>query len=375
MAASVHHVTPVPRNENPDLKPQCTAVPDHGNLRKLYIGYLLLIVLNFSSSSPMIFAQLALKKTSIFELSIIRFIIQALISYVMCLFRGKSLKITHYWYLTTINSVLDYGFSVFVYFGASYMPVGNVCGVFVACYVFLTVCFDLIRRRVTPVFALAGIPAVLGILLLVQPWHMHAHMVGCVPCDLMDGQDPHQCMLLNDTANEVQDLLTPPLDVVGQEKYLKASYNYSQIAESGVVESETKLNLRKVNSKSRFSQRNFTDTSVESVVIQNESKLAGNIDDKTNITVDPLTYSARLQNSSQNLPPPMVDHINGARQMMLKAPLMKLVNSSQDVNKLLIGYFLLIVAGFSSCGSSNVCSKLVSLNDPFQVRSIFYFLI
>ena len=371
MAASVHHATPVLRNENPSPKPQCTAAPHRGNLQKLYIGYVLLIVLNFSESSPMVFAQLALKKTSIFELNIIRFTMQALISYVMCLVRVKSLKVAHYWYLTTITSVLDYGFAVFIYFGASFLPVGNVCGVYVACYVFLTVCFDLLRRRVTPVFALAGIPAVLGILLLVQPWHMHAHVAGCVPCDLMDGQDPHQCMLLNDTVDEVQDLLTPPLAVVGQENYWKDSFNYSKTDENNVVQNDSMPNSRKANSrKNVLSQGNFTKVSGES--IQNESNLTGNIDDKTNITVDPLTYSARLQNGSKNLPYPLVDHINAARQMMLKAPVMKLVNSSQDVSKLLIGYLLVVVAAFTSCGSSNVCSKLVSLNDPFQVRFIFY---
>ena len=263
----------------------------------------------------------------------------------------------------------------------------------------------------------------------------------------MDGQDPHQCMVHNDTVDEVQILLTPPVDAVGQEIPQEKSFlqpmNFQQ---DDVEQIETQMhsgkdvssykNESKVLVMKTVEASNYTSLDQSSMgiavhsmnfqvaksqgkskptvtnpmpLISNDSPNPGNLksirtnpvdfledtdhDDSQKIMTselpgsfngtthskDPLSSPLRLPSNklrerSKNVPSHMLDQTDDARQMETRNPQMTSVNINDGIGKLLIGYVLVLVSAFCSCASSNVCSKLVSLNDPFQVGILALYL-
>ena len=126
------------------------------------------------------------EKTSIFLANSIRFTLEILLS-ILCICIGKSSvtvgKSDIYKFL--LVALFNYGHLTLFYISATLLPVGNMDGCDAGLYIAFTTCLDVVRKQVSKVsIILAGV-AIIGLILLTQPWHF-AHSLSISPCEYID---------------------------------------------------------------------------------------------------------------------------------------------------------------------------------------------
>ena len=130
------------------------------------------MIMNGSYSTSVISLQLSGIKSNIFQLNSLRFTVQCLVNTSVICFMQHPLKVAmkhiHFFLIVGIfNLIYASGF----YFSSSFMPVGNLDGLLAAFYILTSVVFDFYRKSVSKLSVVVSCVAVVGILLLIQPWN------------------------------------------------------------------------------------------------------------------------------------------------------------------------------------------------------------
>ena len=84
-----------------------------------------------------------------------------------------------------LASSFNYTYLVLFYSSAPLLPVGNIGGTAMGTAIFFTTCFDIIRKHVSKLSIFIAAVAVVGLLLLTQPWHLPpSYQID--PCEFID---------------------------------------------------------------------------------------------------------------------------------------------------------------------------------------------
>lgn len=164
---------------------------------KLCVGYSLVLTCNVAHSISAISAQLSMAETAIFELSFLWNMFSLAISFCLLNFLGQSFRIKReHISLLIITSLFDYVCTSTYYLASVFIPVGNTEGVYVCMLIICTTSVDIVRGVVAKKALLPASVAIVGIVLLVQPWNIvkEHHDQYETPCQLM-----HSLFMVNST--------------------------------------------------------------------------------------------------------------------------------------------------------------------------------
>ena len=172
-------------------KPKTTKGRQRG-FKVVMVGNTALAFCLLSYTFAIITSQVALEKINIFEINTIRFTIQVLLSLAAILVGNESIIIERK-HVRPIFGVVasDYVYSNCYFLAASFMPVGNMDGVFGAIYIIIALTYDLYCKRITKYSIVAAAIACVGIILLVQPWMISdakEFNQDIIPCDYLDNK-------------------------------------------------------------------------------------------------------------------------------------------------------------------------------------------
>ena len=139
-------------------------------------------------------SQVASAKTNIFILNAMRYSVQIVIGILIVIVTNDSLYVAwrHACLMVASFSGNILYVSVF-YLAATFMPIGNLDALYCVMYCITATLYDVMRKVVNKVTIAASAIAILGIMLLAQPWkhEFKEPRLKMIPCDYLDGDyDP-----------------------------------------------------------------------------------------------------------------------------------------------------------------------------------------
>ena len=131
-------------------------------------------------------SQVVGNSTSIFLVNANKFTIEILLS--LCIiYTGK------YCYRVAksdirkfvLVAIFNYMEMTLLYVSATLLPVGNTSGLYMGFWITFTTAVDVLRKKVSKLTIITATVAILGIILLTQPWHFSPNMAD-TPCEYID---------------------------------------------------------------------------------------------------------------------------------------------------------------------------------------------
>ena len=151
--------------------------------------FILVLVMLLAYCLVLLSAQVSALKANIFQLNSLRFGLQLVLITPVIIYKGYSMKIEpKYIHLLAGYVIGNILFSSCFYFAASFMPVGNLHNLFVSFFILISTVYDFIKRDVNWKTVIIALTAMLGIILLAQPWNDQnlGELTTVSPCEYLD---------------------------------------------------------------------------------------------------------------------------------------------------------------------------------------------
>ena len=183
-------------------------------------------------------SQVASAKTNVFVLNAMRYTVQVAIGIVIVIVTKDSLYVTwrHAGLMVASFSGNILYVSVF-YFAATFMPIGNLDALFCAMYCITATLYDVMRKVVNKVTIAASAIAILGIVLLAQPWkhEFKEPRLKMIPCDYLDGDyDPSIFNTSSTMGNDTDYSTTSMTPTENHHRRMTTIYGYMCIAMAAI---------------------------------------------------------------------------------------------------------------------------------------------
>lgn len=184
-------------------------IPDQIEVEKnIAVGYFFAFLIIVTYTVAVVSAQLAVNSTPRFQLSLMRYVTQAIIALITAGICTRNLKVKKrkIWMMAII-SVFDFIYNFSFYHAASYLPVGNMEGIFTALIILFLGVYDLARKKCSVYHVVSGIICTAGLILLVQPWTIaqeinNTTFYDTIPCEAFGKSNPVMLSNQSFTFNE-----------------------------------------------------------------------------------------------------------------------------------------------------------------------------
>ena len=149
-------------------------------------GYICMLIASALYVLSISTSQAVGDKASVFLANIIRFSFEVLLSIVCITIGSYSFTVAKSdIYRFVLAALFNYTYITLLYISATLLPVGNLNGIDVGLYIACSTCFDVVRKHVSKVFIIVAGVAILGLILLTQPWHF-TESFPISPCEYID---------------------------------------------------------------------------------------------------------------------------------------------------------------------------------------------
>ena len=160
------------------------------NIENLVKGYTAIFASAASYVGVICLIQTFGKKSNIFLLNCMRFAIEAAFAVVIATTFCYSVKVAKKdIYKFVLSLSLNYAFIVAFYSSSYTLPGGNLDGLYGGLYILIATFFDVAKGTISKLSIATSSFAILGILLLTQPWHMELQppKIILLPCEYLEG--------------------------------------------------------------------------------------------------------------------------------------------------------------------------------------------
>ena len=156
---------------------------------KTIFAIVIMVVMQMSYILSTISAQVSGIQSNIFQVISLRFILQCL-GITPAVFHGNYSWKLHQKdiHLLAVSALTNVIYSSTFYLAASFMPIGNLDGLGVAFYILFSTSYDYYRKSITKRSVVISFLVIVGILLVVQPWHsqVEQNTIPLSPCQVLD---------------------------------------------------------------------------------------------------------------------------------------------------------------------------------------------
>ena len=156
----------------------------------MLIASVFIILVLGSYVTATVAAQMFGGKISIFALNVYRFSIHSAIALVWVVMMRYSIKVSKGdVYKFVISIALNFIKSTLFYTAATYLPVGNLDGIYAGLLLFFSTIMDFANQKISKPSILVSLLAIIGVTMISQPWNMwdtsHFNLIW-TPCDYLD---------------------------------------------------------------------------------------------------------------------------------------------------------------------------------------------
>ena len=148
-------------------------------------------------------------KNSVFLANAIRLTLEILLSIIFIYKETYSITVAKSdIYRFVVVALFHYAAITLFYISATLLPVGNIDGSFIGLYIAFTTCLDIVRKQVSKVSIIFSIVAIIGLILLTQPWNF-SNSLPFSPCEYIDN-NYSMMAIANDSHRENISIITRP---------------------------------------------------------------------------------------------------------------------------------------------------------------------
>ena len=152
------------------------------------IGYLFSLMTALCYFVLLTSSQVSSLKINIFELFACRYFISVIFVFLVSCYKKEPLKVNklHIKYIVGMI-IIDAIQSPCILSAATFMPTGNVDAFHNALFILFASVYDTIRKQISRIRMFCALITVVGIILLLQPWHAENIQRVGIPCNHLDG--------------------------------------------------------------------------------------------------------------------------------------------------------------------------------------------
>ena len=182
-----------------------------------FFGFIYLLAFIIARSSASLSAQISIGTTNMYVINCMRVVFQTIVCFILVIANGHNLLIPRRLIIfVVITAFLELLIAAFLATAASILPVGNMEGMFRMFCILLVTPVDLIKYNIRKSTILLALFAVIGVLLIGQPWNRDSgqEVSSVVPCLYWENNDTGNYSSsivlqqhLNQSVNEVNETL------------------------------------------------------------------------------------------------------------------------------------------------------------------------